>query len=72
MSKVSYTFSIIGFIAKSTLKFINNTRCKFFWNVIFKIKNVCSFVLTLKHSLQFATIENGIERMALVLVCSDR
>ena len=29
--KVSYTFTIIVFIAESTLKFINHTRCKFFW-----------------------------------------
>ena len=39
--KVSYTFTIIGFIAESTVKFINDTRCKFFWNAIFKTKSAC-------------------------------
>ena len=34
--KVSYTLIIIGLIAESTMKFINDTRCKFFWSVIFK------------------------------------
>ena len=35
--KVSYAFTIIGFIAESTLKFINDTRCKFLVNTIFKM-----------------------------------
>ena len=39
--KVSYAFAIIGFIAESTLKLINDTRCKFFRNVIFKTKSLC-------------------------------
>ena len=34
--KMSYVFTIIGFIAESTLKFINDTRCKFLGNTIFK------------------------------------
>ena len=38
--KVSYTFTIIVFVAGSTLNFINDTRCKFFWNKIFKIKGI--------------------------------
>ena len=32
--KVSYAFTIIGFIAESTLKFINDTRCKFLGNIM--------------------------------------
>ena len=34
--KMSYAFTIIGFTAESTLKFINDTRCKFLENTIFK------------------------------------
>ena len=34
--KVSYTLTIIGLIAESTLRFIKDPKYKFFWNVIFK------------------------------------
>ena len=37
-SHVSNTFTIIGLIADSTLKFINDTRSKIFGNPIFEMK----------------------------------
>ena len=39
-SLVSHKFVIIGLVAGSTLKLINDTKIKIFWNVIFKIKSV--------------------------------
>ena len=39
-SLVSHKFIIIGLVAGSTLKLINDTKIKIFWNVIFKIRSV--------------------------------
>ena len=35
---MSHAFTIIGLIAETTLKFINNTRCKVFWYRVFVTK----------------------------------
>ena len=37
--QVSHTFIIIGLIAESTLKFINDTRSNIFGNLILKMKD---------------------------------
>ena len=52
--QVSHTFTIIGLIAESTLKFISDTRSKIFGNLILKIKVVAKSSLILKHYLQLA------------------
>ena len=36
--KMSYAFTIIGFIAESILIFTKDIRCKFFGNTIFETK----------------------------------
>ena len=46
--KASYAFTIIGFIAESTLKFIDDTRCKFLGNTIFKTKSLCKLQILFK------------------------
>ena len=46
--KVSYTCTIIGFIAESTLKFINDTRYKFFGMRSLKQKVFANFFWLLK------------------------
>ena len=42
--KVSYAFTIIGFMVESTLKFIDDTRCKSHGNTIFKTKLYSIFI----------------------------
>ena len=70
--QVSHKFTIVGLIAESTLKFINDTRTKIFGNMILEMKFIAQSSLILKHYLQFTTIKfffNGI--LNLVLVCKD-
>ena len=56
--QVSDTFTIIGLIAESTLKFINNTRGKIFGNPILEMTAAASSDPILKHSLQITAIKN--------------
>ena len=50
-SKVSYTFTIMGYTVESTLKFIDDTKCKFLENTIFKTKNLCYFFFSLLNTI---------------------
>ena len=56
--QVSHTFTIIGLIAESTLKFINDTRSKIYGNPIFEMEVVTLSGLILKHCLPFTKIKN--------------
>lgn len=47
-SKVSEAFSIIRFIAQSTLKLINSTWCENLGNRMFEAEIIREFILTLK------------------------
>ena len=70
--QVSHTFTIIGLITESTLKFINNTRSKIFGNLILEMKVVAWSSLIPKHYLQLTTIKNVFnDFFNLVLVCKD-
>ena len=70
--KVSYAFTIIEFIAESTLKFISDTRCKFlgiwslkrkaFANLFWLLNTICN-LQQLRMSLR--------DFLNLVLVCND-
>ena len=64
--KVPSTFTIIEFIAESSLKVISNTKCNFFRNAIFKAKSICLFVFNVQQErLPLRDFLN------LVLVCND-
>ena len=56
--KVSYTFTVIGFITEFTLKFISHTSLSFFGIGFLKRK---TFTLTLKKSV---TMKNTFERFS--------
>ena len=53
--QVSHTFTIIGLIAESTLKFVYDTRSG---NPILEIKVVAQSVLVFKYYLQFTTVKD--------------
>ena len=46
--KMMFSFVIIGSIAATRLKFVNNTRTKEQWNFVFKCKKVTNFALSLE------------------------
>ena len=50
-SKISNTFSIIGFIAESTLKLANHTWCKNLGNMVLEVKIITDFILTFEDNL---------------------
>ena len=57
--QVSNTFTIIGGIAESRLKLINNTRSKVSGNPIFEIEVITKSGLIFKHYLHFTTTYNS-------------
>ena len=57
--QVPNLFTIIGVIADSTLKFINDTRSKIFGNLIFEMKVITKSGLIFKHYLQLTTIKDA-------------
>ena len=70
--EVSHTFTTIGLIAESTLKFINDTRSKIFGNLILEMKVVASSSLilnTICNLQQLRMLFNDF--FNLVLVCKD-
>ena len=58
--KMSNTFSIIGFIAKATLKLISHTWCKDLGNKVFEANIITEFILAFKNNLQFRAVERAI------------
>ena len=70
--QVSNTFTIIGLIAESTLKILNNTKSKIFRNLIFEMKVVSYSGLIFKHFMHFTINMNVFNDLfILVLVCKD-
>ena len=67
--QVSHTFTIIGHIAESTLKFINNTRSKIFGNLILEMKVFVLFSNTICNLQQLRMHFNDF--FNLVLFCKD-
>ena len=61
-SQVSHKFTIIGLIAESKLKFINDTSSKIFGNLILEMKVVALSSLILKHYLKLTTINFAINQ----------
>ena len=61
-SQLSHTFTIIGLIAESKLKFINDTSSKIFGNLILEMKVVALSSLILKHYLKLTTINFAINQ----------
>ena len=57
--QVPNLFTIIGVIADSTMKFINDTRSKIFGNLIFEMKVITKSGLIFKHYLQLTTIKGA-------------
>ena len=57
--QVPNLFTIIGVIADSTLKFINDTRSKIFGNLIFEMKVITKSGLIFKDYLQLTTIKDA-------------
>ena len=71
--KVSYRFTIIGFITEPTLKIINDTRYNFVWNASFRKKkkafaNLFRLLNTICHLEQL--IIRLKDFINLVLVCN--
>ena len=71
--KVSYTITIVGFVAESSRKFINDTRCKVFWNAIFRNKKrLLFFFLLLNTIFNLQQLKISLrDFINLVLVCND-
>ena len=67
--QVSHTFTIIGLIAESTLKFVCDTRSKIFGNPILEIKVVAQSGLAFKYYLQFTTVKDVFQW--LLQLCKD-
>ena len=67
--QVSHTFTIIGLIAESTLKFVYDTRSKIFGNPILEIKVVAQSGLVFKYYLQFTTVKDVFQW--LLQLCKD-
>ena len=55
--KITFSFAIIGTIAATTLKFVNNLRMSEQWNFVFKCKNVTNFALSLENKPDIAVPE---------------
>ena len=68
---VSDTLIIIGFIAESTLKFVDNARCKFLGNTIFKTKSFANLFRFLNTICNLQPLRMPLrDFLNLVIVCN--
>ena len=54
---MTLSFAIIGSIAATALKFVNNARTQDQWNFVFKYKKVTNFALSLENKLDVTVRE---------------
>ena len=64
---MTLSFAIIGSIAATTLKFVNNTRTSERWSFVFKCKKVTNVALSLENKSNI-TYESLFFIMRLILV----
>ena len=55
--KMTLSFAIIGSIAATALKFVNNARTQDRWNFVFKCKKVTNFAISLENKLDVTVRE---------------
>ena len=54
---MTFTFAIIGSVAASKVKFVNNARTKERWSFVFKCKKVIEFTLSLENKPEITVRE---------------
>ena len=66
--KMTLSFAIIGSIAATALKFVNNARTQDRWNFVFKCKKVTNFALSLENKLDITVRETTYLNMVGLLL----